>query len=80
MTDAKMNDIVSELSRQLDALPRRDVARRSIAKSFVMVTSNARDASAFANMYAPEHLIINTEKPGMNSYIFGAPRHLLYCR
>ncbi len=48
------------LKTQLESLPRADIARQAIAKSYALCVSTAEEAVAFSNIYAPEHLIMQT--------------------
>jgi histidinol dehydrogenase len=52
--------VQGEVERQLQDLPRRDVASKSLANSRIVVFDKIDEAIQFANAYAPEHLIINT--------------------
>ncbi|MDQ3057551.1 MAG: histidinol dehydrogenase, partial [Pseudomonadota bacterium] len=47
-----------EIERQLDALPRRDIARQALATSRLIRTRTLDDAFDISNAYAPEHLIL----------------------
>ncbi|MDX1419104.1 MAG: histidinol dehydrogenase [Rubricoccaceae bacterium] len=59
-TDAAMVERVQNaLSEQLADLPRRETAKRALARSFAVVTDTLEDAVAFSDRYAPEHLILN---------------------
>jgi len=51
--------IDSELVRQLNNLPRKEFAEKSLQNSFSIITENINQALNFSNMYAPEHLILN---------------------
>jgi len=55
---------IDEVDRQLKRLPRNAVAAQALKSSFVVVTESLREAASFSNLYAPEHLIINTRQPG----------------
>jgi histidinol dehydrogenase len=52
--------VLIEVSKQLEELPRRDIARHSLAKSRAIVFKSNAEAMDFSNEYAPEHLIIAT--------------------
>ncbi len=52
-----------ELERQLEALPRRDIATQSLANGWMLTFTDKMQAMGFVNAYAAEHLIINTRKP-----------------
>lgn len=51
--------VADETERLLAALPRRDLIRRSLSHSRIIVLANEDEMMDFANEYAPEHLIIN---------------------
>jgi len=50
-----------ELTKQLDALPRRDLASRSIANSKAILVNSAYEAIDILNDYAAEHLILSVK-------------------
>ena len=52
--------IQNEINNQIQSLPRRTIAERALVNSRVILLENEKDAIAFVNEYAPEHLIINT--------------------
>lgn len=52
--------VQKEIEKQIQLLPRKDIAERCLANSRVLLLQNSVDAIAFANQYAPEHLIVNT--------------------
>ncbi|NLZ18961.1 MAG: histidinol dehydrogenase [Bacteroidales bacterium] len=52
-----------ELERQTAALPRADYVRQALDKSRCIVLPDAEDRIAFANAYAPEHLILSVQDP-----------------
>jgi histidinol dehydrogenase len=59
-TDAAMlAKIESELARQVAILPRREFAIKALEGSVGVVVSSPKEAMAFSNTYAPEHLIIS---------------------
>ncbi len=58
-----LHGMQAELDAQLEALPRRDTAKKALSKSHAIKVQTEADAVAFSNQYAPEHLIINTEDP-----------------
>ncbi|MGL4292487.1 MAG: histidinol dehydrogenase [Bacteroidales bacterium] len=51
---------IDEVERQLELLPRKEFARRSLQHSKVIVLKNSSEMMDFTNEYAPEHLIIQT--------------------
>jgi len=55
--------ILEEVERQTSALPRSAIALEALKKSRALVMPRIEDRIAFANLYAPEHLIIATDNP-----------------
>ena len=53
--------IENEIEKQLQVLPRKAIAEKSLANSRVIIFRNQNDGIDFVNEYAPEHLIINTQ-------------------
>lgn len=51
-----------EIDRQLETLPRRDIAQQALAHSRAIVLPDMETCIAFSNLYAPEHLIIAAEQ------------------
>ncbi|MDO5442437.1 MAG: histidinol dehydrogenase [Bacteroidia bacterium] len=63
-TDAAQADAISaEVDRQVELLGRVELAKDALAKSHFVVLQNENDIVTFANLYAPEHLIISTAEP-----------------
>jgi len=59
VTDSTSNarSVVSALSKMLDETPRNEVARKALQRGFfVCIARNLRDATKFANYFAPEHV------------------------
>jgi histidinol dehydrogenase len=54
---------LDEVQRQLERLPRNEIAAKSLANSYVIVVQSIDEAVNFSNMYAPEHLMINARDP-----------------
>ncbi|CDD48137.1 histidinol dehydrogenase [Bacteroides sp. CAG:875] len=52
---------MQEVERQLDVLPRKEIASRSLAASKLILVKDMDEAVAMVNEYAPEHLIIETK-------------------
>jgi histidinol dehydrogenase len=48
------------LETQLESLPRAGVARQALGKSYALHVSTSEKAVMFSNVYAPEHLIMQT--------------------
>lgn len=56
-------DVKAEVERQLELLPRKEVAVKALEESRIIVFSSLEDQIEFVNMYAAEHLIISMDKP-----------------
>ncbi len=52
--------IEGALQEQLEALPRRDIARKALENSRIVIFSHDGEIMDLINAYAPEHLIIST--------------------
>ena len=50
--------VKNELDRQLEALPRKDIARKALDSSRAILLRTDEEMYEFINTYAPEHLII----------------------
>lgn len=59
--ERKMEEIREQVERQLEALPRRDIAAQSLANSRLVLVNDTREAMVLSNAYAPEHLILATD-------------------
>lgn len=60
-TEEMVSRVMAETARQLQALPRRDIAEKALENSLIILVHDTNEAIDFANTYAPEHLIIQTE-------------------
>ena len=54
---------LDEVRQQLERLPRNEIAAKSLHNSYAIVVQSVEEAISFSNMYAPEHLLINTREP-----------------
>jgi len=61
MSREMLQAVECEIELQGERLPRRDIVRVSIPKSFIYCVDTMEEALQFSNAYAPEHLIINTD-------------------
>ena len=52
-----------EIEMQLALLERREIAEKAIANSVSIVCKDIEQAITISNLYAPEHLIVQTEQP-----------------
>lgn len=65
LTDNKelTDKVEKEVYLQLESLSRKDIASRALENSKLILMSSLTDCIDFSNLYAPEHLIINTADP-----------------
>lgn len=65
LTDSRKlaEEVSAAVDRQLAALPRKDIAARSMASSRTVICADLAQACGISNLYAPEHLIIQTRDP-----------------
>lgn len=59
--ESLLNKVKEEVEVQLQQLPRKDIAARSLENSKLILVKNMDEAMEMTNRYAPEHLIIETE-------------------
>ncbi len=52
--------VKAEVERQLALLPRKEIAAKSLANSKLIVVKDMEEAIEMTNVYAPEHLIVET--------------------
>ncbi len=57
-----MEQVLQELQEQLEELPRKDIASGALQNSKALLLGSVEDCLAFSNRYAPEHLILATER------------------
>lgn len=58
-----MEKVAEEVGRQLEALPRREIARSAIANSKLIYVESDTVAMDLINEYGPEHFIVCVENP-----------------
>ncbi|MBQ1276129.1 MAG: histidinol dehydrogenase, partial [Flavobacteriales bacterium] len=63
MSENLAREVEKEVERQLDMLPRRDVAAKSLMHSRIVVLDDMSQCVDFSNAYAPEHLILSVDNP-----------------
>jgi len=61
LTAEHLAEIEKEVDQQANDLPRVDIVRVSISKSLIVKVKTVKEAIAFSNEYAPEHLILHLE-------------------
>ena len=53
-------NVQDEIEKQLNALPRMEIARKALNNSRLVLVRDKQEAIELSNMYAPEHLILQT--------------------
>jgi histidinol dehydrogenase len=56
-------EVMDEVQKQVQDLPRKDLAERALAHSRIAVVKDREEALAMVNAYAAEHLIISCARP-----------------
>lgn len=51
-------EVLAEVEKQTEVLPRAEIVRQALANSYVVITKSIFEAMEFSNAYAPEHLIM----------------------
>ena len=59
-SEAMINKVQDEVERQLNLLPRKEIAQKALENSRCVLVASADEMMALSNAYAPEHLIIQT--------------------
>ena len=59
-SESILEQVQKEIQLQLEALPRKDMAAKSLDNSKLVLVESTEKAMALSNTYAPEHLIIAT--------------------
>ena len=59
-SEEKSKEVTDEIELQLKILPRRDIAAKTLENSKIIIVHDTDEAIKLSNVYAPEHLIINT--------------------
>ncbi|MCZ4109495.1 histidinol dehydrogenase [Brevundimonas diminuta] len=57
-----LSEIIAEVERQVDSLPRAAIARASLAEARAIRVRDRTEACEVANLYGPEHLSIQTQE------------------
>ncbi len=59
-SEEKLYEIHAEIDRQLELLPRKEIAARALENSCYVLVKNKQEMMDLTNLYAPEHLVIQT--------------------
>jgi histidinol dehydrogenase len=57
------DDVLTELDKQIERLTRKDIAKAALSHARLIVTDERIDIVDIVNRYAPEHLIVQMDKP-----------------
>lgn len=60
-SETMASKVESEVMRQVELLPRRDMAMKALDNSKIVVVESEDEAIELSNTYAPEHLILQTD-------------------
>ena len=60
-SDDMLQQVKDEVEQQLQLLPRKEIAAKTLENSQLVLVNSAEEAIALSNCYAPEHLIIQTK-------------------
>ena len=58
--EQKLNEVQAEVERQLELLPRKEIAQKALDNSRYVLVGSTDEMMQLTNMYAPEHLVIQT--------------------
>ena len=59
-SERKLQQVQQEVERQLSVLPRQEIARKALDNSRMVLVNSSDDMLTLTNLYAPEHLVIQT--------------------
>ena len=59
-SEEMLNSVGQEVERQLELLPRKEIAAKTLENSQLVLVKSKDEAMQLSNLYAPEHLIIQT--------------------
>ncbi len=59
-SEAMLSSVEQEVARQLELLPRKEIAAKTLENSQLVLVASLDEAMQLSNCYAPEHLIIQT--------------------
>ena len=59
-SESIVEPVMQAIREQLDRLPRKEITEKSLSHSRLIVLKDKQEVIDFTNLYAPEHLIIQT--------------------
>ena len=60
-SESKLEEIHQQVDKQLEVLPRKELASKALENSCYVLTKDYNEMMALTNLYAPEHLVIQTK-------------------
>lgn len=63
-SEALVEPVVQAIEEELAQLPRKEITEKSLSHSRIIVLKDTQELIDFTNLYAPEHLIIQTKNYG----------------
>ena len=60
-SEEMLQKVQQEIHRQVELLPRKDIAMKSLDNSELVLVHDKHEAMELCNLYAPEHLVISTD-------------------
>ena len=60
-SEEMLQKVQQEIHRQVELLPRKDIAMKSLDNSELVLVHDKQEAIKLCNLYAPEHLVISTD-------------------
>jgi histidinol dehydrogenase len=65
--------VQQSIKEQLEELPRKEIAKKALTNSKIILVSSIDEAIEFSNLYAPEHLILScNDEESLTSKIISA--------
>ena len=60
-SESKLEEIYQQVDKQLEVLPRKELASKALENSCYILVKDYNEMMALTNLYAPEHLVIQTK-------------------
>ena len=61
-SEAKLNEVQAEVDKQLQQLPRKEMAAKALDNSCYVLVESVNEMIDLSNLYAPEHLILQVKE------------------
>ena len=61
-SEAKLNEVQAEVNKQLQQLPRKEMAAKALDNSCYVLVESVNEMIDLSNLYAPEHLILQVKE------------------